>query len=645
MTAVRSASVFLGDIADRFEGHYYGLDQHLREARIPMTYRSYMVRTYAYTIAAFVGVPLAILLLFVVSGITLSTFVLAGILLTGPLAGYAVHSLRIYYPKYVADVREQKIDTTLSGVTSFMFALVRGGMPLPEVLRTVADNSEVFGEAAEEIGVASRNIDYLGDDVVTALQDLSETTPSDEMSDFLKNFVSIVVRREDMSSYLENKSAEFHEMAEEKQKSLLDQLGILAEFYVVVFVAAPLFLITILVVMGFVGDSTLIPLRAVIYLLIPLSGVMYVLVLDMLFESPVARSTTARSGEDEGLSWDLPRDDSELDEETRDKIRVLETYELRKELMDYVRSPVRTLRTNPRVSLYVGAGMGVLYLLVKAGLYFFVAGGEFPQVDGGLGPGYFDLVFSDRAENALRAVDDSLIEALMISLILYAVFYQVRFEYLKKVEDELPEFLGRLANVNQAGIPISQSLASLGDAELGVLNEDVKKMARDIRWNSTAVQAVERFDERVRSPAMTRASVLLTKTSETSGRIARVLETAARDADLRRRLNVARRSEMSLYVVVIYISFMVFIVIVTILSAVFIPAIPQENVGDIPQLGGGFEPLEYQTLFYHASVIQGLFGGLIAGKMATGRASTGVKHAFIMIAVAYVTFTFFLPLI
>lgn len=645
MSAVRQVTVFLGDVAERFEGRYYALDQHLREARIPQTYRTYMARTIAYSLLTLVAVPLFLLLFYVVSGVLLTRYLIIGTVIAGVVSGYVVHRIRVYYPKYIADVREQQIDTTLSGVTSFMFALVRGGMPLPEVLRTVSNHSDVFGEAAEELGVASRNIEYLGDDVVTALQDLSDTTPSDEMRDFLKNFVSIVVRRENMSSYLENKSAEFHEMAEDKQKNLLNRLGILAEFYVVVFVAAPLFLITILVVMGFVGESTLVSLRAVIYLLVPLSGVAYIIILDMMFESPVLQSQEELHEEGGDFLENIPVDDSEPDEETKEKIRLLETYEVRKKLENYIRSPIQTLRTNPRASLYVGVSVGLLYLLGKASIYIFYLGGDLPNI-GALTSGHFDLVLSDSVENSLRAVDDSLIEALMISLIFYAVFYQIRFEYLKKVENELPEFLSRLANVNQAGIPISQSLASLDDAELGVLNTDVQKMARDIRWNSTAVEALQRFDQRVQSPAITRASVLLTKTSETSGRIARVLETAARDADLRRRLNVERRSEMSLYLVVIYISFMVFIVIVTILSAVFIPAIPQENVGDIPQLaGGGFEAAEYETLFYHASVIQGLFSGLIAGKMSSGRASVGVKHAFIMIAVAYVTFTFFLPLL
>ncbi|MDY7082004.1 MAG: type II secretion system F family protein, partial [Halobacteria archaeon] len=247
----------------------------------------------------------------------------------------------------------------------------------------------------------------------------------------------------------------------------------------------------------------------------------------------------------------------------------------------------------------------------------------------------------------LRVVDDTAVEASMIAMFVYAVFYQVRYEYLRSIEDKLPEFLGRLANINQAGVPLSQSLLSLEDTDVGALNEHVERLVRDIRWNATVRDALNRFDRSIESPEVTRAVVLLTKASEASGRVSEVLNIAQRDADMKRKLNRDRRAAMSLYTVVIYISFIVFIVIVAILSTVFIPAIPQQGATELSNapFSTTFESIEYRTLFYHATVIQGFFAGLIAGKMASGHVSGGVKHSFIMVAVSYVVFTFFLPLV
>ncbi|MFP4189194.1 MAG: type II secretion system F family protein, partial [Halobacteriales archaeon] len=244
------------------------------------------------------------------------------------------------------------------------------------------------------------------------------------------------------------------------------------------------------------------------------------------------------------------------------------------------------------------------------------------------------------------SVDDTLVEATMISLFVYAVLYQTRAEYLRSVEERLPELLGRLSSINQAGVPFLQSLVSLREVDLGVLNEQVKKLGRDIRLNSTATDALKRFENRAGSPAVTRTTVLLNNTSEASGRLGRVLEIAERDAKLRDRLARHRRDQMSLYTVVIYVSFAVFIVIIAVLSTVFIPAVPTgEAASDVPQLQGDFDPMAYSTLFYHATVVQAVLSGFIAGKMTSGRVSTGAKHAFVMVAVAYLTFNFFLLLV
>ncbi|MDY6779427.1 MAG: type II secretion system F family protein [Halobacteria archaeon] len=635
MSPLSSLLAFLGNVAGRFEGRYASLKREMLAARFTVTWRTYVARSYLYALVAFL-VSTTVVALLVYGTPPRATPVLVGSGGVGSaLLGYAVYRLRLYYPKYVADIRGDRIETTLPGVTSFMFALVRGGTPLSDVLRVVAENSDVFGEAAEEIAVAARDVEYFGVDVVTALEDVADDTPSEEMSEFLNNLVSIVVRKEDISDYLEEQARQFQEKSEEKQEKVLDRLGVLAEFYVVVFVAAPLFVITLLVVVGFIGNTTLVVLRGFVYVFLPLSGVGFVVLLDVLF------------GGTERVQYDSEGDDETEEDRERhgvddEKLEVLRLYEKRKRFVEYLRSPVRSLKRHPRLALYLGAGLGFVYLVGKAFVYFVYLDGTVPSFVGFPTLADVGLNFTDSTEASIRAVDDTVFEAVMISLLVYSVFYQIRAEYLRAIEEELPEFLGRLATVNRAGIPISKSIVSLEDADFDTLNEQVEKLARDIRWNATTGDALRRFDRRIRSPAMTRGVVLLRKASEASGRVARVLEIASDDAEQRRKLNAQRRSQMSLYIIVIYISFVVFLVIVTILDTVFIPAIPTENVGDIPQLQSSFEPTEYQTLFYHATVVQGFFSGLIAGKMSSGRVSSGAKHSFIMVAIAYVVFTFFL---
>ncbi|MFC6764021.1 hypothetical protein [Natrinema soli] len=50
----------------------------------------------------------------------------------------------------------------------------------------------------------------------------------------------------------------------------------------------------------------------------------------------------------------------------------------------------------------------------------------------------------------------------------------------------------------------------------------------------------------------------------------------------------------------------------------------------------------YATLFYHATLVQGAFSGLIAGQLSTGDIGAGAKHAAVMIGLSVLVFALLL---
>ena len=46
----------------------------------------------------------------------------------------------------------------------------------------------------------------------------------------------------------------------------------------------------------------------------------------------------------------------------------------------------------------------------------------------------------------------------------------------------------------------------------------------------------------------------------------------------------------------------------------------------------------YTLLFFHVSIVQGLFSGLIAGQLGEGRVADGLKHATVLVFITYVVF-------
>lgn len=104
-----------------------------------------------------------------------------------------------------------------------------------------------------------------------------------------------------------------------------------------------------------------------------------------------------------------------------------------------------------------------------------------------------------------------------------------------------------------------------------------------------------------------------------------------------------RKSSMSIYVMIIYIAFFVFIGVIGVLNAQFIPEVSRAVKGASGVTIGGltfraFDEEVFKTLFFHGAIVQGLGGGIVAGVMEGGKPISGLKHAFVMITIAYVVF-------
>jgi hypothetical protein len=62
-------------------------------------------------------------------------------------------------------------------------------------------------------------------------------------------------------------------------------------------------------------------------------------------------------------------------------------------------------------------------------------------------------------------------------------------------------------------------------------------------------------------------------------------------------------------------------------------------VGFMTPLGSGEM---FTTFFFHMMMIQSVLGGLVAGKVGSGRVVSGLKHAIIMLVAGFVAYEFVL---
>ena len=547
-----------------------------------------------------------------------------------------------------AHARGAEIDATLPRTVAFMYALSRSGMPFPRVMDTLAENEAVYGEAATELSVAVRDMNAFGTDALTALQRTARRTPSDDLADFAENLASVLGTGQPVSAFLSDQYELYQEEAEAKQQRYLELLSTFAEAYVTGLVAGPLFFITILVVIGLVLEDTLPLLRVVVYVGVPLATFGFVVYVDSVTQGvggtesvdlseAIADGVEARDTASEQAAG-TPQPDGGVADGSRPTDRWaasrerLRAYDRIGSLRRWAASPVESVLAAPGTVFLFSVPVAVVGLLLFA----------------------FPIALGSPTEMVAQ-VEAPIAAATAFVLASYAVVYEARKRRVREIESAVPDFLDRLASVNEAGTSVVGSVRRVADSNLEALTEDLRRTRRDIDWGADVGTALRRLERRVRSPMTSRAVALITNAMRASGDVGPVLRIAADEARATWSLRRERRQVMVTYLIVIYISFLVFLGIIASLSVSFIPAIEEAaisgtsaGVGDLTAAPGGpggitdglgdIDAAAYEQLFFHAAAIQAVCSGLVAGQLGEGSVRDGVKHVVVLLALTLAAF-------
>ncbi|WP_281195699.1 type II secretion system F family protein [Halorubrum sp. F4] len=560
-----------------------------------------------------------------------------------------------YYARWMllsqrATARAARIDATLPRTVAFVYALSRSGMAFPRVMDTLAENEAVYGEAATELSVAVREMNAFGTDVLTALRHTARRTPSDDLSEFAENLASVLGTGRSLSAFLNDQYERYQEEAETKQEQYLELLSTFAEAYVTTLVAGPLFFITILVVIGLVLEDTLPLLRVVVYVAVPLATFGFAVYVDSITQGigGTERVRTSETPHGRGAGHDGDRADrsprgsaataastrsdggsvADRWQASRERLRAYDRF---RSVRSWARSPVEHVLRSPEAVLAVAVPVAILGVVATV----------------------HPLSFGSPTEFVAR-IDAPIVAASAFVLATYAVVYEVGKRRVRRIEASIPDFLDRLASVNEAGTSVVASIRRVAGTDLEALTVDLERTRRDMDWGADVTSALHRMERRVASPMTSRAVVLVTNAIHASGDVAPVLRIAADEGRATWTLRRERRQVMLTYLIVIYISFLVFLGVIAALSVSFIPAVEGASVsgaatgsgtgvgtgagGGIAAGLGDIDATAYERLFFHSAAIQALCSGIVAGQLGEGSVRDGAKHAAILLALTLVAF-------
>jgi len=237
---------------------------------------------------------------------------------------------------------------------------------------------------------------------------------------------------------------------------------------------------------------------------------------------------------------------------------------------------------------------------------------------------------------------DFFVFAILSGTGVYGMYEYIHHRWVYKIDSVFPDFVRDLAASRRAGMTFTKAILFTSNGNYGLLTKEIKRIAQQISWGSSVEEALTEFAHRINTTSVKRTISLIIEASRSGGNVADVLEVASQDALEIKQLEAERRVNMASYVIVIYVSMLVFMAIIGILAGVFIPTITGSEAQGLSQTMGGslINQAEIIQVFYFATLAQSIGTGLVAGIFEDGHFPSSVKHVFILVFISWIVFKF-----
>ncbi len=228
----------------------------------------------------------------------------------------------------------------------------------------------------------------------------------------------------------------------------------------------------------------------------------------------------------------------------------------------------------------------------------------------------------------------------LICVIPPAFLLYTKYRIRKESERSFLSFIMDLRDSINSGMTLPLALQQCSRRDYPSLTKYIKKLAAQVDWGIPFDKAFHNFAEKTYSPVIKRAVMTITESYKAGGRISDMLDSVTKSIITVNKINEERKSMMYSQIVIIYIIFFIFIAILIVIEVMIIPSLPQTSLPGFFSSVGMQIPVErIKEILIYLIIIQGIFSGLVAGKMSEDSIVSGLKHSLFLSITGYLLFS------
>ncbi len=241
----------LSDTFEKFNISETTKNRILEKANIAMVYKEYFSMVLMNIIIGFIVSFISTIILYLLFPHPITALLM---LIVSCVVPFAIGMYYLALPNIMANARGKKIDKYLPYATNFINTMSVAGISPAEIFEALS-KIELYDEIQKESKKITTEINMMGVDTITALNNAINISPSTRFKEFIQGILSVIQSGSELGPYFERCVERYMATDLIDRKRNLESLAVMAEAFVVTVIAFPLFLVIIISIMGLTSEG------------------------------------------------------------------------------------------------------------------------------------------------------------------------------------------------------------------------------------------------------------------------------------------------------------------------------------------------------------------------------------------------------
>jgi flagellar protein FlaJ len=223
----------------------------------------------------------------------------------------------------------------------------------------------------------------------------------------------------------------------------------------------------------------------------------------------------------------------------------------------------------------------------------------------------------------------------------YGIYSYFELKKKHEIQHFFPEFLTEMSNSLNAGLNVFNALKVAQQSKYGVLTPEIKKMNVDLSWRIPLKNVFVKFAHRLKNGLIHRLIITINKGLFMGGNTSSVFAAVSKELKQINTVRQQRSTDMSLYTIVIIMSFFVFLFIVFILDNTLFSyffEIQSNSASSLPLFVQDVDQTSLQYGLFSFVFVQSMGAGMLSGYMKEGELSAGIRYSFFLGLITIIAF-------